>query len=76
MHETDRRVQLRVAPCCSTLEPGSASSRDMPKQSRIVEVWIARQQTKIAADDDEQEDRRERVAEVGVDDLRRPERRP
>ena len=30
-------------------EPGSASSRDMPKQRRIVEVRIARQQTKIAA---------------------------
>ena len=34
----------------STDDPGSCSSRDMPKQSRIVEAWIARQQTKIAAE--------------------------
>jgi hypothetical protein len=33
----------------SKLEPGSCSSRAMPKHSRIVEAWIARQQTKIAA---------------------------
>ena len=33
----------------STFEPGSASSRDIPKHRRIVEVMIARQQTKIAA---------------------------
>src|SRR2546425_37199 len=31
-------------------EIGSLSSRDMPKQSRIVDVSIERQQTKIAAD--------------------------
>ena len=34
----------------STPDAGSLSSRDIPKQSRIVAVWIARQQTKIAAD--------------------------
>ncbi len=34
----------------NSFEPGSRSSRDMPKQSRIVDVWIERQQTKIAAD--------------------------
>ena len=33
----------------SQREPGSRSSRAMPKQSRIVDVSIARQQTKIAA---------------------------
>src|SRR5256885_14163602 len=33
----------------STLEPGSTPSRDIPKQSRIVDVMIDRQQTKIAA---------------------------
>src|SRR5579862_1526427 len=33
----------------SAVEPGSLSSLDMPKQRRIVEVSIARQQTKIAA---------------------------
>src|ERR671937_2402841 len=32
------------------LEIGRLSSRDMPKQRRIVEVSIARQHTKIAAD--------------------------
>src|SRR5207248_8606575 len=31
-------------------DPGRRSSRDMPKQRRIVDVSIARQQTKIAAD--------------------------
>src|SRR6266516_4518169 len=34
----------------SSREIGSLSSRDMPKQSRIVDVWIERQQTKIAAE--------------------------
>src|SRR5579864_4104854 len=31
-------------------DPGSVLSRDMPKHRRIVDVSIARQQTKIAAD--------------------------
>src|SRR5437588_13076835 len=34
----------------SSREIGRLSSRDMPKQSRIVEVSIERQQTKIAAE--------------------------
>ena len=33
----------------SSFEPGSRSSRAMPKQSRMVEVMIDRQQTKMAA---------------------------
>jgi hypothetical protein len=33
----------------SSFDPGSRSSRAIPKQSRIVEVMIDRQQTKIAA---------------------------
>ena len=34
----------------SCFEAGSALSRDIPKQSRTVEVMIDRQQTKIAAE--------------------------
>src|SRR5438105_6254465 len=34
----------------SSFEIGRRSSRDIPKQRRIVEVWSERQQTKIAAD--------------------------
>ena len=33
----------------SRLDTGNRSSRDMPKHRRIVDAWIARQQTKIAA---------------------------
>jgi len=58
----------------STDDAGSCSSRDIPKQRRIVEAWIARQQTKIAAETTKQIHRGERVREVRVDDLRRPER--
>jgi len=45
--------QTGVCSCGFTLlrafAPGSASSRAIPKQRRIVAVMIARQQTKIAA---------------------------
>src|SRR5947207_6610893 len=34
----------------SSFDAGRRSARDMPKQSRIVDVWIDRQQTKIAAE--------------------------
>src|ERR1700722_5636535 len=34
----------------SPLDAGSLSSRDIPKARRIVAAWIARQQTKIAAE--------------------------
>ena len=34
----------------SCFDPGNASSRDIPKQSRTVEVMIDRQHTKIAAE--------------------------
>ena len=44
----------------SVFENGSWSSRAIPNASRIVDVMIDMQQTKMAADDDEQVDGRER----------------
>ena len=48
-------MQVKIGVCnvgCtfeSTDEPGSAPSRAMPNPRRMVDVWIERQQTKIAA---------------------------
>ena len=48
-------MQVKIGVCswrylASHFDPGSARSRAMPKPSRIVDVWIDRQHTKIAAD--------------------------
>jgi hypothetical protein len=48
MHENTGVCSFGLT-CFSTVEPGSTPSRDMPKQSRIVDVMIERQHTKIAA---------------------------
>src|ERR1700758_828326 len=53
---TPMAMQDQIGVCKSELtfeshfDAGSASSRDMPKHRRMVDVWIDRQQTKIAAE--------------------------